>query len=132
PLVATTTFTIEKPVIVVPPEPPITVRPATPARIATAGPSRTGPKLRSTEKPPYPAPDIRARNDGHTGLEACVSASGRVTSATLDQSSRHSRLDAAALKWIRTARFTPGAINGAPQSMCGHSVVYEWRLEDAK
>lgn len=131
PLVVTPTFTIGPSPIVVPPAPPVGVRPSSPAGVVPAGPSRTGPKLRSMNKPPYPASEIRARNEGDSSLDVCVSAAGRVTAATLARSSGHPRLDDAALKWVRNARFTPGAVNGAPQSMCGHSVVYEWRLEDA-
>ncbi len=92
---------------------------------------RKAPKLISKEKPPYPAPDIRARNEGDTGVEVCVTANGRVSSAQLATSSGHPRLDAAALKWVRNARFTPGSVGGAAQAVCGHTVVYEWRLEDA-
>jgi protein TonB len=93
-------------------------------------PVRKVPRLISKEKPPYPAPDIRGRNEGDTGVEVCVAANGRVSSVQLATSSGHPRLDAAALKWVRSARFTPGSVGGAPQSMCGHTVVYEWRLED--
>jgi protein TonB len=85
--------------------------------------------MRTTEKPPYPAPDIREGNEGITGLLVCVGANGRVSSAALDYSSGHSRLDEAAMKWIRGVRFAPGAIDGAAQAMCGHKVAYEWTLK---
>jgi protein TonB len=104
-----------------------------PAVIGPAAPVRILPRLRSTnEKPPYPAASVRAQEEGATGIEVCVDARGRVTSASLAQSSGHARLDEAALKWVRGARFTPGSADGAPQAMCGHNVIYEWTLEDGR
>jgi protein TonB len=93
---------------------------------------RLAPRLRSEEKPPYPASEIRAHNEGNTGLGLCVDARGRVTSASLVKSSGHPKLDEAALKWVKDVRFSPGTVDGAPQAVCGHTVVYEWRLEDAR
>jgi protein TonB len=93
---------------------------------------RIAPKLRSLEKPPYPLIDQRARNEGLTTLSLCVDARGRVSSANLAKSSGHSRLDESALKWIKDARFSPGTVDGAAQAVCGHTVVYEWRLEDIR
>lgn len=94
-------------------------------------PARKAPKLVSTEKPPYPASEMRARNEGTTRLRVCGDAKGRVASASLVRSSGHARLDDAALKWVRNARFVPGSVDGAVQSMCGHGVDYEWKLEEA-
>jgi periplasmic protein TonB len=93
--------------------------------------ARIAPKLIPGEKPPYPPREVRERNEGVTGLGLCIDARGRVTSAELVKSSGHAGLDDAALKWVKGARFKPGAIDGAAQAMCGHSVAYEWRLEDA-
>lgn len=104
-----------------------------PAVIDRAAPVRVLPKLRpATEKPPYPAASLRAEEEGVTGLEICVDARGRVTSASLKQSSGHVRLDEAALKWVRDARFTPGSVDGSPRAMCGHNVFYEWKLENGR
>ncbi len=102
------------------------------AATAPARSVRMPPKLRSPEKPPYPATEVRARTEGDTSLGLCIDARGRVTSASLVTSSGHPRLDEAALKWVRTARFSPGTLNGAAQAVCGHTVVYEWRLVDAR
>ena len=55
-----------------------------------------------------------------------------VTSATIISGSGHAVLDNAALKWVRSARFTPGKLDGVPQLVCGHNVIYEWNLEDAR
>jgi protein TonB len=93
---------------------------------------RISPKLRSQEKPPYPSEAIRGRHEGNTGIGLCIDARGRVTSANLVKSSGYPRLDEAALKWVKDARFSPGTVDGAAQAVCGHTVVYEWRLEDAR
>ncbi len=90
------------------------------------------PKLIAKETPPYPPADIRARNEGVTGLSLCLDARGRVSSAALASSSGHRRLDEAALKWIRSARFSPATQDGAPVPVCDFPVDYEWRLEDAR
>lgn len=131
PLIDPPTFVIDDPSVTVRPHEDVETRPPPVFRAVTTAPTRTPPKLLSQRKPPYPAADIRARNEGNSSVDVCVDAKGHVTAASLVQSSGHTRLDDAALKWVRTARFTPGAIGGAPQSICGHTVVYEWRLEDA-
>jgi len=95
-------------------------------------PLRAPPKLLKAPPPPYPPISERAREQGTTRLEVCVDARGRVTSANLAQTSGHPRLDEAALKWVRSARFTPGSAGGAPQSVCGHDVFYEWKIENAR
>lgn len=122
---------VEEPVIVAPPAPVVPVTPAPSPAPVLAGSDRVSPKLRSVDKPPYPSQSIRAQEEGTTHLEVCVGANGRVNSATVAGSSGHARLDEAAVKWLRSARFTPGSIGGRPQSMCGHNVYYEWSLEDA-
>jgi protein TonB len=118
--------------------PPITPPPATGEKKtgASVGPAplpvRKWPVMRTTEKPPYPAPDIRGQNEGVTGLLVCVGANGRVQSATLDYSSGSSSLDQAALKWIRSVRFAPGTVDGTALAMCGHKVAYEWTLKEER
>ena len=104
----------------------------TAAAVTPAKTARIAPKLRSMEKPPYPIIERRARNEGTTTLQLCIDARGRVTSLSLAKSSGHLRLDEAAMKWVKEARFSPGTVDGAPQAVCGHTVVYEWRLEDAR
>lgn len=97
----------------------------------TASPVRTRPALLTREPPPYPAPEIRKRSTGTTALEVCIDANGRVTSATMTSTSGHAALDAAALKWVRNARFAPARSDGLAEAMCGHGVLYQWKLEDA-
>lgn len=95
-------------------------------------PVRKWPVMRTTEKPEYPPTEIRGLHEGVTGLSLCVGANGRVTSASLASSSGFTRLDEAALKWVRGVRFAPGTMDGAAQAMCGHKVTYDWKLEDAR
>lgn len=109
------------------PEPTANVG-ATPAPKAV----RTRPALLPQEAPPYPPSAIRSQSQGVSTLEVCVDVRGRTTSATLASSSGHAVLDNAALKWVRSARFTPGKLDGVAQSVCGHTVAYEWNLEDAR
>lgn len=93
---------------------------------------RVAAKLLPAPPPPYPASEIRGKKQGNTGLAICIDRNGRVSSATLASSSGSDKLDEAALKWVRGSRFKPATIDGAPQPVCGHSVIYEWRLEDAR
>jgi periplasmic protein TonB len=122
------------PVITAPPAPPepvaITPAPA-PAPVAPAAPD-SRPKLRSTDKPEYPAASIRASEHGTTKLEVCVSAQGRVTSVNVAGSSGSPRLDQAAASWLRNAKFSPAVTGGQPTALCGHNVIYQWNLEDAR
>ena len=120
---------VAEPVMVAPPAPVVPTAPVTAPVLA--GSDRVPPKLRSVDKPPYPSQSIRAREEGTTHLAVCVGANGRVSSATVAGSSGHSRLDEAAARWVRNARFTPGSVGGRAQSMCGHNVYYQWNLEDA-
>jgi periplasmic protein TonB len=118
------------PVIFAPPAPIAPPAPVESAPVAApAGSDRAAPKLRTRDEPPYPSASLRANEEGTTHLEVCVSNAGRVTSASVAGSSGHARLDDSALRWIRNARFTPGSVGGVAQSMCGHDVYYEWRLD---
>ncbi len=114
-----------EPRVIVPIVPTASVPPA-------AAPVRMRPVLLSQTPPDYPAIAIRQQMQGSSTLEVCVDARGRASSATLASSSGHQVLDNAALKWVRNARFTPGKLDGVAQSMCGHTVVYEWNLADAR
>jgi periplasmic protein TonB len=91
---------------------------------------RTRAMLIPGAKPSYPPTEIRNHSEGISSLELCIDTNGRVTAANLASSSGHRGLDEAALKWVRSARFKPAKVNGTPQSICGHSVSYEWRLEN--
>ncbi len=127
-------FVVETPpVIVAPVAEPVPIPEPVPAAPAPAvGNDRTAPKLRAGDKPAYPSASLRASEQGTTGLDVCVSAQGRVTSVNVVKSSGFARLDDAAAKWLRGERFAPGTVGGVAQSVCGHSVIYEWNLQDAK
>jgi periplasmic protein TonB len=123
----------EEPVITAPPAPEVPVAPTPIAGpVNPAGSDRVPPKLRPGEKPAYPPASIRAQEQGVTQLEVCVTDKGRVQSVNVRASSGSPRLDEAAAKWIRNERFTPGSVGGVPQSMCGHTVSYQWNLQDAR
>jgi protein TonB len=126
-------------------EPPITGDTNPPPLPPRRGPTETGAnipppkaavriaaKMLPAASPPYPPSVIREKKQGDSGLTVCVDANGRVSSATLASSSGSDKLDEAALKWVRNSRFKPATVDGAPQPVCGHSVVYEWRLKDAR
>lgn len=103
------------PTIPIPPKPPALIR--------------TGAKMIPAASPNYPPGDIRANHQGTSSLEVCLDTGGRVTSASLASSSGYASLDQAALKWVRDRKFTPAKLDGRPQPICGHPVVYEWRLD---
>lgn len=103
--------------------PDIPLPPTPPASV------RTSPKMIPATSPAYPPIDIRQNHEGNSALEVCIDTGGRVTSASLASSSGYASLDQAALKWVRDRKFTPAKLDGRPQSVCGHSVVYEWRLD---
>ncbi len=120
----------EPPVMVAAAEPePAVTGPVGPTTVVGGSPD-TRPRLRAGDKPVYPVASIRAQEQGVSGIEVCVGANGRVTSASLARSSGFARLDEAAMRWVRQARFTPGTISGSPSPMCGHEVYYEWNLRD--
>lgn len=124
-------FRIEDTTIIAPPapEPAPTANPrSTPAPKSV----RTRPVLLPQPSPPYPSSAIRQNQQGASTLEVCVDAKGRVSAASIAASSGSDALDEASLKWVRSARFTPGKLDGTPQSVCGHTIVYEWKLEDAR
>ncbi len=128
-------FEVEDPPIRAPrnPEPHATPGPAGPSE--TVIPTlpkppgvRTAAKIIPAAAPPYPGISIRRNEQGVSTLEVCLDVRGVVTSAKLSVSSGHEALDGAALKWVRSAKFTPAKIDGAAQAVCGHSVSYEWNL----
>jgi periplasmic protein TonB len=120
----------EEPVMIAEPAPVLPAIEPAPTG-APSGSGRTSPRLRPGNEPVYPSASVRAQEQGTTELQVCVSAQGRVTQANVVKSSGFPRLDEAAAKWVQSARFTPGAIGGLAQSMCGHTVAYEWSLKDA-
>ncbi len=124
-------FKTDDVIITAPPaseEAPIAQRGSAPA----PKPARTRPVLLPEAPPPYPPPAIRHNEQGVSRLEICIDPKGRVSAASIVASSGSEALDDASLKWVRSARFTPAKLDGAPQSVCGHAIAYEWKLEDTR
>lgn len=128
-------FEVEDPPIRVTREPEARPTPGIPKPSETVIPTppkppgvRTGAKIIPAAAPPYPPSAIRRGDEGISTLEICLDAGGRVTSAKLANTSGHDVLDEAALKWVRTAKFTPAKLDGVAQAVCGHAVSYEWNL----
>jgi protein TonB len=103
---------------IVPPQPP-----KPPAALV-----RLSPALIPGELPPYPLMEVRGNHEGISKLSVCIDPRGQVTSATLAATSGRDALDEAALRWVRKQKFTPARINGQPQAVCGHPIIYEWRI----
>ena len=72
------------------------------------------PRPRRTIRPDYPAEARRRGIEGETTLELTVDAAGRVSSVAVAVSSGHPELDAAALRAVKAAEFTPAQSGGSP------------------
>jgi protein TonB len=121
---------VAEPVITAPVADPVPVPDPVPVAPSPPAIPSTTPKLIAGDKPDYPSAAKRAGEHGTTHLRVCVNSGGRVTNVSVAGSSGSSRLDDAALKWIRGERFRPGTVNGVAQDVCGYSVYYEWNLRD--
>src|SRR5690606_21085910 len=62
--------------------------------------------------PEYPRASQRRGEQGRVIVRVLISAQGRVLEASVRQSSGYSRLDEAAVKAVRSARFKPYTENG--------------------
>src|SRR5690606_4833697 len=62
--------------------------------------------------PEYPRISQRRGEQGRVIVRVLISPEGRVVDAKIQRSSGHERLDTAALKAVRTARFKPYTENG--------------------
>lgn len=91
--------------------PRMAVGPARPA--APAGPS-TGPQCVSKPAPTYPAALEERGIGGSVTIQLTIDTSGKVSSATLSQSSGQAALDRAALSGVRRWKFKPALHHGQP------------------
>jgi len=73
-----------------------------------------GAKALDAISPVYPPASVRRGEEGLVIVEAHVSATGWVTEARVVRSSSYPRLDRAALKAVRGARFAPARRAGRP------------------
>ena len=65
--------------------------------------------------PEYPPISRRLGEQGTVLLKIVIDANGDVTSATVEKSSGYSRLDEAAVSWVkRHWRYHPATLNGKP------------------
>lgn len=90
-----------------PAPPPVTRAPVTVAPVVRA---------RNCRDPDYPAISQRLGETGSVVVELLVGTDGRVTDSRIRQSSGFDRLDKAALAGLSRCRFTPGTVDGQPQS----------------
>jgi len=106
-----------------PPAPPAPTITARPAQINANDPAC---------KPEYPAAAARANAEGTTRIRFAVDANGKVTSATVINSSgptrEHRLMDSAAKNSLSTCPFKPGIdANGRPVGT-ETDVVYVWKM----
>ncbi|WP_456967617.1 energy transducer TonB [Luteibacter sp. HA06] len=64
----------------------------------------------------YPASAVAAGEQGVASVKALVEADGHVSSTTLNKSSGHASLDAAARQSVAQWTFTPATRNGVPEA----------------
>lgn len=107
-----------------PPVPPTVARAEAPEAVSdSAGSAASAPRQARVDAPPRPRRPIRpdypraSRKRGEEGsvlVEIGVDAAGRVSVAEVLASSGFAELDAAALKAVRAAAFTPAESDGKP------------------
>jgi len=62
-------------------------------------------------------------------MELCLSADGHVTSVKVAGSSGYTRLDDAAVQWIKRQRYAPAMAGDKAIAVCGQKLSYEWRYQ---
>lgn len=138
-------FRQEEPAVVLPPPPaPEEPEPASPPDESAGQSGRTRPV--ETVEPPapaapdrepvkvndpaleYPASAYEAGVEGAANVSFAVTAEGRVEDARITQSSGDSRLDQAALDYVRRLRFRPGTRDGKPSTVrASRTVTFKLR-----
>jgi protein TonB len=97
-----------------PPPPPVVVaRPV----------ARVAPNLNKRAQQPdteeyYPPSSKRLSEQGSAVVKACIGENGRLTEATVQESSSFPRLDEAAVKYAKALRYTAGTEDGKPVAAC--------------
>ncbi len=82
------------------------------------------------EKPEYPRRSRQLNEEGITTMRVCVNAKGRVSDATIVESSGWERLDEAALVWVRDLRgFKPKKVDGKAVDGGCMILPLEWKIE---
>lgn len=111
-----------------PPRPPAQVAPNTPP---APPPTKFEPIKSTITKPDYPELSLRLREQGTTNLTLTISIDGHVSDAVVSKSSGYTRLDDAAVQWVKTHwRFKPPTQEGKPVD--GHQVTvpFKWVLPE--
>lgn len=81
-------------------------------------------------KPEYPRRSRQLNEEGTTTMRVCVNAKGRVSDATVTESSGSERLDEASLIWVKALKgFKPKKVDG--KAVDGGCVILplEWEIE---
>lgn len=82
------------------------------------------------EKPEYPRRSRQLNEEGITTMRVCVTAKGRVSDASLIESSGWDRLDEASLVWVRELRgFKPKKVDGKAVDGGCMILPLEWKIE---
>lgn len=87
---------------------------------------------RSSRLPDYPNSSIRAREEGTTTLDACVTAEGRLVDVKVARSSGHPNLDDATVQWAKTAKYKPAMFNNEAFAVCGYRLDWVWQFEEPR
>lgn len=107
--------------------------PASGSQAPTAVESPSPPPVRepaaiSCRTPAYPPEARRRRETGTVLLRLLVDVDGTVTDRRIEQSSGFELLDEAALTALSRCKFTPGTVDGHPQTAWAR-LRYVWKLE---
>lgn len=114
-----------------PPPPPAPPRPAPPAPPA-APPTPAEPIMSTHGIPPYPSISQRLGEHGISLLNITIDENGRCTNAEVATSSGSSRLDGAAIDYVKQRyRWKPATLNGKPVTVRSQIRVI-WDLKDAQ
>lgn len=97
-----------------PPAPPVVARPAPPAPVIVSA----VPTYRPDTFDYYPNTSRNLGEEGRTRIRLCVGTNGRVTEATVDQTSGFPRLDEASVRMAKQFRFRPATQDGKPIPQC--------------
>jgi protein TonB len=101
-------------VIAAPPPPPVVVPKAAPPP-PSVPPTEPKEIAKTHTIPPYPALSQRLGEQGTTRLKVALDATGKPTDVTVDNSSGSTRLDAAAVQWVKdNYRWEPATRDGKP------------------
>ncbi len=108
--------------------------PAPPPVRVEAATVRVAPKLNPRSQQPdseeyYPPSSKRLGEQGNVVVKSCIDEKGKLSEATVQESSSNTRLDEAAIKYAKALRYLPGTENGKPAAAC-FSFRVKFQLKD--